>query len=48
MADDKHQNPQDSETCGSAVKGMWHASDPRRADGEGEQTLTTRQGHPGV
>ncbi len=48
MSDDmtKGTNGADDETNGMAVTGVGSATDQRMADGEGEQTLTTRQGHP--
>ncbi|MEF2277382.1 catalase [Deinococcus sp. YIM 134068] len=40
----EHKNNED--TLGTAVEGVGGATDPRMVQGEGERTLTTRQGHP--
>lgn len=37
---------QTGETQGTAIEGVGGATDGRLAEGEGERTLTTRQGHP--
>ncbi len=43
MSDDTTRT---EDTYGTAVTGVGSSSDPRTAPGEGERTLTTRQGHP--